>query len=32
LVGTGAILEVHPMAGVVCALDPCVRMCCTVDK
>ena len=32
LVGAGAILEVHPMAGVVCALDPCVRICCTVDK
>ncbi len=27
LVGTGAILEVHPMAGVVGALDPCVRIC-----
>ncbi len=26
LVGTGAILEVHPMAGVVCTLDPCARM------
>jgi len=31
LKGTGAILEVHPMAGVVWTLDPCVRIC-TVDK